>query len=65
MEDEFFSAVKRFLEKEEEKNLWEEVYKAFLEGGEEGLRELINEKAQEIQRDFEKYIKEIGKKFEG
>lgn len=57
--------VKSHLTNDEEKQLWEELYNAFQEKGEKGLRDVIIKYKQEIKKEFEKFKKEIEKKLEG
>ncbi|MEM5831275.1 MAG: hypothetical protein ABIM98_09110 [candidate division WOR-3 bacterium] len=57
--------VKNFLNNEEEKMLWEELFNAFQEGGEEKIKNVINEKIESIKKEFDEYKKKISEKLGG
>ncbi|MCX7943939.1 MAG: hypothetical protein N2746_05460 [Deltaproteobacteria bacterium] len=57
--------VKEFLENDEEKKLWEEIFEAFQNGGKDKMAELIKKKRMEIQTEFEKYKNELNKRLGG
>ncbi len=57
--------VNNFLNTEEEKMLWEELFNAFQASGEEGIRNVIKEKAKSIKEEYNEYRKEISEKLGG
>ena len=57
--------VKEILESEKEKELWEEIYSAFQEGGKEKVEELIEEKKKKIEDEFENLLDKLNQKFGG
>ncbi|MCM8809889.1 MAG: hypothetical protein NC934_06970 [Candidatus Omnitrophica bacterium] len=57
--------VKELLKTKEEKDLWDEIYNAFQEGGEKKVEELIKEKKKTIEDDFENLLEKLNKKFGG
>lgn len=57
--------VKKFLENDEEKKLWEEIFEAFQKGGGDAVNELIMIKCKIILEEFEKYMSEIDKELGG
>lgn len=57
--------VAQFLEKDEEKLLWEELFNAFQEGGIDKVKEIIINKMNSIKEEFENYKETIRKKLGG
>lgn len=57
--------VKNFLNNEEEKILWEELFNAFQERGREGIISIINGKAESIKKEFNEYKKKVSEKLGG
>jgi hypothetical protein len=57
--------VKKYLTNDEEKQLWEELYNAFQEKGEKGLKEVIIKHKQEIEKEFKKFKEKIENRLEG
>lgn len=57
--------VKNFLNTEEEKKLWEELFNAFQERGKDGIMSLIKEKAESIKKEFDDYKKNVSEKLGG
>lgn len=51
--------VKKFLEEEEERNLWKEIFDAFQREGKEGIKTLLKKKEQEIKDEFEQVKKSL------
>lgn len=57
--------VNKMLEDEETKQLWEEIYSAFEDGGINGIEKLLIRKVEEIKNEFEEIKSEIDKKIKG
>ncbi|CUS96688.1 hypothetical protein [Candidatus Chrysopegis kryptomonas] len=57
--------VNKMLEDEETKQLWEEIYLAFEDGGINGIEKLLIRKVEEIKNEFEEIKSEIDKKIKG
>lgn len=57
--------IKNYLSNDEEKQLWEELYYAFQEGGEEKLNEVIKTEKQKIFEKFNEFKKKIENKLGG
>lgn len=57
--------VNKMLENEETKQLWEEIYLAFEDGGINGIEKLLIRKVEEIKNEFEEIKSEIDKKIKG
>lgn len=51
--------VKKFLEEEEERNLWKEIFDTFQREGREGIKTLLKKKEQEIKDEFEQVKKSL------
>jgi len=57
--------IKNYLSNDEEKQLWEKLYYAFQEGGEEKLNEVIKTEKQKIFEKFNEFKKKIENKLGG
>ncbi|MHA2621515.1 MAG: hypothetical protein V2G42_07725 [bacterium JZ-2024 1] len=57
--------VKNSLNTEEEKKLWEKLFKAFQEKGKDGIISIIKEKAESIEKEFGDYKKNVSEKLGG
>ncbi|MCM8811395.1 MAG: hypothetical protein NC917_07120 [Candidatus Omnitrophica bacterium] len=57
--------VKEILKSEKEKELWEEIYSAFQEGGKEKVEKLIEEKKKKIEDEFKNLLDKLNQKFGG
>lgn len=57
--------VKNFLNNEEEKILWEELFNTFQGRGREGIINIINGKAESIKKEFDDYKKKVSEKLGG
>jgi hypothetical protein len=57
--------VKKFLEEDETKRLWEMIYDRFKEKGMDGIKEVLEEEAKKIQGEFERIKKNIEKQIGG
>lgn len=57
--------VKNVLKQEEEKMLWEELFNAFRDRGEDGIRSVIKEKAELIKKEFDYYKEKVSEKLGG
>jgi len=56
--------VKNYLSNDDEKQLWERLYSAFQEGGENRIEKEIEKEKQKISEEFKKFKKEIENKLE-
>lgn len=54
--------VEKNINEESLKELWREISTAYEEGGEEGVKALLAEKANEITTEFKKLLEQLKKK---
>jgi hypothetical protein len=55
--------IEERIEDESIKELWREIFEAYVSGGEELVRTLLTQKAKEISEEFEKLLKQLEEKF--
>jgi len=51
--------VERHLHSDSLKKMWIEIYSKFEDGGKEGVKRFLEEKANEIKKEFEKIQEDI------
>lgn len=54
--------IEERIEDESTKELWREIFDAYENGGEESINNLLTQKAEEIVKEFEKFIKQLEEK---
>lgn len=57
--------IKEFIKSDEEIKLWEEIWNAFQENGIEGLTNTVQEKAENIKKEFDEIYNKIKKEIWG